>query len=127
MNSEPAIAVVGLGYVGLPLAVALARHYPTLGFDISRGRIAEIRAGRDRTGEVADGVLRIRPDHVVAAMLVGLGAALTRVTKAFQPEGGAYGGHAGPHHAHESAHGGKIHHHHGPDGGHVGLFSLFTC
>ena len=57
MNSEPAIAVVGLGYVGLPLAVALARHYPTLGFDISRGRIAEIRAGRDRTGEVADDVL----------------------------------------------------------------------
>lgn len=69
--------------------------------------------------EIADGVLRIRPDHVIEAMLEGLGATLTRVTRAFQPEGGAYGGHAGPHHAHESAHGGKIHHHHhGSDGGH---------
>jgi UDP-N-acetyl-D-galactosamine dehydrogenase len=46
------IAVVGLGYVGLPLAVALARHFPTTGFDISRDRVGELHKGFDRTGEV---------------------------------------------------------------------------
>ena len=44
------IAVVGFGYVGLPLAVALARHHDVVGFDISTPRIAEIAAGKDRTG-----------------------------------------------------------------------------
>src|SRR5262245_36695435 len=48
------VAVVGLGYVGLPLAVALARHHSVLGFDIKAERVAELRAGHDRTGEVAD-------------------------------------------------------------------------
>jgi len=52
------IAVVGLGYVGLPLAVALARHYPVIGFDIKAERIAELRAGNDRTGEVASADLK---------------------------------------------------------------------
>ncbi len=47
------IAVVGLGYVGLPLAVAFARHFSVLGFDIAGARIAELRAGRDRTGEIS--------------------------------------------------------------------------
>jgi UDP-N-acetyl-D-glucosamine/UDP-N-acetyl-D-galactosamine dehydrogenase len=46
------IAVIGLGYVGLPLAVALGREFPTLGFDIDASRVAELGAGRDATGEV---------------------------------------------------------------------------
>ena len=46
------IAVLGLGYVGLPLAVALAGHYPVVGFDIGAARIAELKAGYDRTLEV---------------------------------------------------------------------------
>ena len=46
------VAVVGLGYVGLPLAVALAGKFPTVGIDIDSRRIAELRAGHDRTGEV---------------------------------------------------------------------------
>ena len=46
------IAVVGLGYVGLPLAVALARHFPTTGIDIDAQRIAELRGGHDRTNEL---------------------------------------------------------------------------
>jgi UDP-N-acetyl-D-galactosamine dehydrogenase len=46
------IAIIGLGYVGLPLAVALARHGPTTGYDRDAGRIAELSRGRDRTGEV---------------------------------------------------------------------------
>ncbi len=50
--SHPRIAIVGLGYVGLPLAVAIARHFFTTGFDIHPGRIAELSSGIDRTGEV---------------------------------------------------------------------------
>ena len=46
------IAVIGLGYVGLPLAVAFGRRYPTVGFDISPARIAELEAGDDSTLEV---------------------------------------------------------------------------
>lgn len=48
----PRFAVIGLGYVGLPLAVAFGRHWPTLGFDIDADRIAELRDGRDHTLEV---------------------------------------------------------------------------
>lgn len=46
------IAVIGLGYVGLPLAVLLATRFPVTGFDISDRRIAELRAGHDWTREV---------------------------------------------------------------------------
>ena len=46
------IVVVGLGYVGLPLAVALAKRFTVLGFDIDTGRIDELRRGEDRTREV---------------------------------------------------------------------------
>jgi UDP-N-acetyl-D-galactosamine dehydrogenase len=49
---QPSIAVIGLGYVGLPLAVALARRFDVVGLDIDEPRIAELRAGRDRTGEI---------------------------------------------------------------------------
>jgi UDP-N-acetyl-D-glucosamine/UDP-N-acetyl-D-galactosamine dehydrogenase len=46
------LAIIGMGYVGLPLAVEFARHYDTVGFDIDPRRIAELRAGRDSTLEV---------------------------------------------------------------------------
>ena len=46
------IAVVGLGYVGLPLAVEFGKQYDTVGFDINAARIAELREGRDSTLEV---------------------------------------------------------------------------
>lgn len=52
------IAVVGLGYVGLPLAVHLSRHFSVTGFDISNRRIQELEAGRDRTLEVSQDELR---------------------------------------------------------------------
>src|SRR5579863_4741125 len=58
MTTNPRIAIVGLGYVGLPLAVALARHFPVTGLDISRRRIAELQDGIDRTDEVPSKVLR---------------------------------------------------------------------
>jgi UDP-N-acetyl-D-galactosamine dehydrogenase len=46
------IGVVGLGYVGLPLAVEFGKHFDTTGFDVKAGRIAELKAGRDSTLEV---------------------------------------------------------------------------
>lgn len=46
------VTVVGLGYVGLPLAVALARQFPTTGLDVDTRRIAELETGHDRTGEI---------------------------------------------------------------------------
>ncbi len=51
-KSTTPIAVIGLGYVGLPLAVALARHFPTIGYDVDAARIDELRQGHDRTGEI---------------------------------------------------------------------------
>ncbi len=49
--SETKVAIVGLGYVGLPLAVEFGRHLDTVGFDIDPGRIADLSAGRDATLE----------------------------------------------------------------------------
>jgi UDP-N-acetyl-D-galactosamine dehydrogenase len=49
---EVRIAVIGLGYVGLPLAAAFGAKYPVTGFDISPARIAELKAGHDSTREV---------------------------------------------------------------------------
>jgi UDP-N-acetyl-D-galactosamine dehydrogenase len=46
------IGVVGLGYVGLPLAVEFGKHYPTVGFDIKAQRVAELEQGNDSTLEV---------------------------------------------------------------------------
>ncbi|MEA1890338.1 MAG: Vi polysaccharide biosynthesis UDP-N-acetylglucosamine C-6 dehydrogenase TviB [Pseudomonadota bacterium] len=53
MNSKTTtIAVIGLGYVGLPLAVEFGKHINTIGFDIDPGRIKELAAGHDKTLEV---------------------------------------------------------------------------
>jgi UDP-N-acetyl-D-galactosamine dehydrogenase len=52
------IIVIGLGYVGLPLAVALARRFETVGLDVDGDRIAELRTGVDRTREVDEATLR---------------------------------------------------------------------
>lgn len=52
------IAVIGLGYVGLPLARLFATKYPVVGFDINKKRVAELRQGKDNTLEVEDDVLQ---------------------------------------------------------------------
>lgn len=51
---EDKIAVVGLGYVGLPLAVHMSAHFDVVGYDLKSERIAELKAGHDRTLEVED-------------------------------------------------------------------------
>lgn len=48
---EKQIALIGLGYVGLPLAIEFGKKYQVLGFDINKSRIEELNAGKDRTNE----------------------------------------------------------------------------
>ena len=52
--TEYKIAVIGLGYVGLPLAVEFAQKFPTIGFDIAQWRVDELNSGHDRTLEIED-------------------------------------------------------------------------
>ena len=58
MEFSGRIVVIGLGYVGLPLAVALAHKFDSIGFDIDQERLRELRDGRDRTREVDEAELR---------------------------------------------------------------------
>ncbi len=69
-------------------------------------RLAWHLGNRHLPTEIRDQVLRIRPDHVIEDLLLGFGAHLVKVQAAFQPEGGAYGGH-GHHHNHDD----EAHHH----------------
>lgn len=55
--AEHRIAVIGLGYVGLPLAVEFAQKFETIGFDIAQWRVDELNAGHDRTFEIEDDYL----------------------------------------------------------------------
>lgn len=57
MNNKR-IAIIGLGYVGLPLAVAFAEKYSVVGFDINEKRVAELKAGSDFTLEIEDDLLK---------------------------------------------------------------------
>jgi len=52
------IAIVGLGYVGLPLAAAFGEKFKTIGFDIDSKRISELKKGHDKTLEVEDEILQ---------------------------------------------------------------------
>lgn len=56
------IAILGLGYVGLPLAVAFSKYFPTIGFDIKIGRIEELLQGKDNTREVSEAELAEAPN-----------------------------------------------------------------
>ncbi len=58
LKNNPTIAIIGLGYVGLPLAVAFAKKYFVIGFDINEQRIAELNQGKDYTLEVEDELLQ---------------------------------------------------------------------
>lgn len=58
--SNTCISIVGLGYVGLPLAVEFGKRYDTVGFDINGARVVELRAGRDST-------LEVEPEELAAA------------------------------------------------------------
>lgn len=55
---KPEICVVGLGYVGLPLAVELSNYFNVYGFDIKKSRIDILKSGKDPNGEVSDETLK---------------------------------------------------------------------
>ena len=57
-SREARLAIIGLGYVGLPLAVEFGKHFDVAGFDISGRRLEELRAGQDRTLEISAEELR---------------------------------------------------------------------
>ena len=78
--SSEHIAVVGLGYVGLPLAVALARSARVTGIDTDQARVDELRIGFDRTGEIASDDLRLTSLEVTSALADCAGADVFIVT-----------------------------------------------
>jgi hypothetical protein len=57
-NHQEKVAIVGLGYVGLPLAVALAKHFSVIGVDIKESRITDLKSGLDTTGELSAEALK---------------------------------------------------------------------
>jgi UDP-N-acetyl-D-glucosamine/UDP-N-acetyl-D-galactosamine dehydrogenase len=86
------ISVVGLGYVGLPVAVAFGKRSQTVGFDINGSRIGELKRGHDRTGEVsaedlADADITFTDEiQVLATADFHIVAVPTPVTEANQPD-----------------------------------------
>ena len=59
-NLEKKIAVVGLGYVGLPLALEFSKRFTVIGFDLNEERIAELQSGKDRTNEENDDLINAK-------------------------------------------------------------------
>lgn len=90
--SGPKVAVVGLGYVGLPLAVAFASSYPTIGYDIDSSRVRALQANRDSTLEMSEEELRetelVVTDHLsdIRACNVYIVTAPTPVNAEKQPD-----------------------------------------
>jgi UDP-N-acetyl-D-glucosamine dehydrogenase len=56
-TNQAKVAVLGLGYVGLPLAVEFSKYFPTTGFDVDAGRVERVNAGRSYIGDVPDNAL----------------------------------------------------------------------
>ena len=86
------IAVVGLGYVGLPIAVAFGKRQRVIGFDINKAKIAELQKGHDRTGEVSGAELKatdvqytFQPSDLKAADFI-IVAVPTPINEALQPD-----------------------------------------
>ena len=52
------IAIIGLGYVGLPLAVSLSKFFDVIGFDIKKNRVKDLNSGKDETNEVNTNILK---------------------------------------------------------------------
>ena len=54
MKFKERIAVIGLGYVGLPLAIGFSKKYQVVGYDIAKSRVSELKSGIDRTKEIKE-------------------------------------------------------------------------
>lgn len=66
------IGIIGLGYVGLPLAVEFGKKFPVLGFDINKSRIAQLQAGHDSTLEINDEELKNSPQLSFSSTVIDL-------------------------------------------------------
>src|SRR3546814_670932 len=80
LDASTQVVVVGLGYVGLPLAVALARHFDTTGVDINAARIEALKQGHDATREIDAPTLRASRLKYAADMAACADAAFIIVT-----------------------------------------------
>ena len=135
------VAVVGAGFAGLYLLYRLRRAGD--GLRLEDGRIVAVEAAPERlleitcaderalarvawhlgnrhlAAEIGTREIHIREDHVIADMVLGLGAKVRSVERPFNPEGGAYGHGAvqGHDHVHHHDHRHHHHHHHHGDGG----------
>jgi len=74
MTKNPTIAIIGLGYVGLPLAVAFAEKYNVIGFDINAARISALQHGEDHT-------LEIEKEHLLKVLSASAGKGLSVTTE----------------------------------------------
>ncbi len=69
MQRQKNIAVIGLGYVGLPIATAFAKYFPVVGFDVDKERVRGLRDGYDRTGELSSEELNALTQLTLSANL----------------------------------------------------------
>jgi UDP-N-acetyl-D-glucosamine/UDP-N-acetyl-D-galactosamine dehydrogenase len=69
------VAIIGMGYVGLPLAVEFSKHFQTIGFDINQARIDELKAGNDKTLEVDQQELAGSKNLVFSTQAAAMGKA----------------------------------------------------
>ena len=85
--NDKKVAIIGLGYVGLPLAAEFGKSRPVVGFDINLSRIAELRSGKDST-------LEVTPEDLAAARQGWLDAAPPEFLQRYEYSlgDGAYGG-----------------------------------
>lgn len=63
LNKNVKLAVIGLGYVGMPIAVAFAKHIPVIGFDVNQSKIDQYKAGVDPTNEVGNEAIKETTVH----------------------------------------------------------------
>ena len=62
ISGKEKLALVGLGYVGMPIAVEFAKHVPVIGFDINEKRVNEYKNGIDSTNEIGDAIAKTTVD-----------------------------------------------------------------
>lgn len=75
MQDSMNIAVIGQGYVGLPLALAFSKYHQVIGFDINETRVAELNSGYDRTLEISkQELLKLIKDENTSSVAIGYSA-----------------------------------------------------
>ena len=73
-TTDSKIAIIGLGYVGLPLAVEFGKKYETVGFDINKNRICELNSGQDST-------LEVNTDELAGALMLNFSDEIADIRK----------------------------------------------